>query len=366
MPRLPTSLIRKAYSYSPLLPLLLKATRDLALAKNELRWLQEHISSIHRLRKRTPKQYLPKPPTLSQLCRIRSTGEPLQYILGSQPFGDLEILCRKGVLIPRPETEVYTTRLSNLLLRHGSIGNGNVESLQILDLCAGTGCIGLSLYAALHRQIPDVRVRAIDFNPQARNLAWKTVKLNQHLGRLSPSLSESQFDYVLADLLNNEEIAAVVQSDATFNIVVSNPPYISIPAFSRDTSRSARIFEPSNALVPPDSVGITGERTGDLFYDHILRLSWRARPQIVCMEVADLEQALRVMRAVKDMEAIDGSLWEAKQIWRDEIDVQGNECSTEWNADVNAAIIGEGSGRAVVLARSWGVDVIKHDTAAFG
>ena len=315
------------------------------------------------MRKCNPKQYPQQPPTLSQLCHARSTGKPLQYIIGSQPFGDLEILCGNGVLIPRPETEAYTTRLSNLLLRHGSMGNGT-ESLQILDLCAGTGCIGLSLLASWYRRFPDVQVRAVDINPAARSLAWKTVKLNWLLGRLL-LLSKSQFDYILADMLDPKEITTVVDSDATFNIIISNPPYISIPAFSRDTSRSARIFEPRNALVPPGSAGVTGEKTGDLFYDHILRLSWRAKSQIVCMEVADLRQAMRVMRFVKDMEVIDGCLWEVKQIWCDEIDVQGNECSAEWNADVGAAIVGEGSGRVVVLARSWGADVIRHGTAAF-
>jgi methylase of polypeptide subunit release factors len=40
------------------------------------------------------------------MCLMRSTGYPLQYILGNQPFGDLEILCRRGVLIPRSASQI--------------------------------------------------------------------------------------------------------------------------------------------------------------------------------------------------------------------------------------------------------------------
>lgn len=101
MPRLSTSLIIQAYRQDPLLPCLLKECRSLDSARNELRWLRDkaiqipgnanHKTTIasnwrHRLR---------------VMCSQRARGKPLQYIIGDQPFGDLEILCRKGVLIPR-------------------------------------------------------------------------------------------------------------------------------------------------------------------------------------------------------------------------------------------------------------------------
>lgn len=101
MPRLSTSLILRAYRQDPLLPCLLKECRTFDSARNELRWLQEKaiqspgnadhktmVSSTWRRRLRV-------------MCSQRARGKPLQYIIGNQPFGDLEIICRKGVLIPR-------------------------------------------------------------------------------------------------------------------------------------------------------------------------------------------------------------------------------------------------------------------------
>lgn len=97
MPRLSSSLLRHARHLHPLLPSLLRPCRDLASARNELRWLLEHaISSSNEKHARHG-----SPQRLRQLVRQRGRGKPLQYILGSQPFGDLGILCRAGVLIPR-------------------------------------------------------------------------------------------------------------------------------------------------------------------------------------------------------------------------------------------------------------------------
>jgi methylase of polypeptide subunit release factors len=95
MPRLPHSLLLRAKS--PLLRLILRGTRTLDSATNEFRWLKEHVqesvkpSTCPRLSRQR----------LLKLCQRRARGEPLQYILGSQPFGDLDIKCRPGVLIPR-------------------------------------------------------------------------------------------------------------------------------------------------------------------------------------------------------------------------------------------------------------------------
>lgn len=98
MPRLPTSLLLRAYQENPLLPLLLKECRSLESARNELRWLRERALRDTRQATRTRAGWRTR---LRAMCHKRSQGMPLQYILGDQPFGDLEILCRRGVLIPR-------------------------------------------------------------------------------------------------------------------------------------------------------------------------------------------------------------------------------------------------------------------------
>ena len=106
MPRIPTSDILQAYKKSPLLPLLLQECRTLESAENELRWLREHAISSNKLKGRgrcgeTKSVLLRRSSWLKEMCRKRSRGVPLQYILGSQPFGDVDILCKSHVLIPR-------------------------------------------------------------------------------------------------------------------------------------------------------------------------------------------------------------------------------------------------------------------------
>jgi methylase of polypeptide subunit release factors len=100
MPRLHPRIFHHARKIDPLLPLVLQATRDLASAKNELRWLKEFITTQHQHPSDQIHQDLSNR-RLRKLCIDRSRGKPLQYILGSEYFGDLEIACEKGVLIPR-------------------------------------------------------------------------------------------------------------------------------------------------------------------------------------------------------------------------------------------------------------------------
>ena len=100
MPRLPTGLLRHARAQEPLLVPLLRTCRDLNSARNELRWLREHVEQ-NLLKKGLPAEGLAVRQSLRRLCHERGRGKPLQYILGTEYFGELELLCRPGVLIPR-------------------------------------------------------------------------------------------------------------------------------------------------------------------------------------------------------------------------------------------------------------------------
>jgi hypothetical protein len=100
MPRITTSLIRKARAIDALLPALLAPCRELQAAQNELRWLREHVEKVAKAR-RAKGDTIAKASLLRQLVRERAAGKPLQYLLGTEYFGDLEIRCRPGVLIPR-------------------------------------------------------------------------------------------------------------------------------------------------------------------------------------------------------------------------------------------------------------------------
>jgi methylase of polypeptide subunit release factors len=101
MPRLPISLLQKAHAQNPFLPLLLRASRDLPSANNELRWLKQHAKSTVGVSTKRNHQGPEWQALLRRLCEKRARGVPLQYLIGNQPFGDLEILCTPGVLIPR-------------------------------------------------------------------------------------------------------------------------------------------------------------------------------------------------------------------------------------------------------------------------
>jgi methylase of polypeptide subunit release factors len=96
MPRLPPALFRQAAQISPHLPTLLPVCRDIPSAANELRWIKQHIAET-----RGSSFGIPDDKRLLRLCQQRGRGVPLQYVLGSQPFGPLDIKCRPGVLIPR-------------------------------------------------------------------------------------------------------------------------------------------------------------------------------------------------------------------------------------------------------------------------
>ncbi len=94
MPRLAPSLLRQAGRVSAGAALLLPACRDLPSALNELRWIREHVARLTPDAGSAARQ-------VWKLCRLRGRGVPLQYVLGTQPFGPLEIKCRPGVLVPR-------------------------------------------------------------------------------------------------------------------------------------------------------------------------------------------------------------------------------------------------------------------------
>ena len=131
---------------------------------------------------------------LAESVKQRSKGMPLQYIIGNQPFGNLDIRCRSKVLIPRPETEMYTDKVANLLLTALNTKCQETEprwqrhkKFRILDLCTGTGCIALLLHSILKPvngscsiSPPDldIEILGVDDSPQAIELARENLVYN--------------------------------------------------------------------------------------------------------------------------------------------------------------------------------------------
>ncbi|PKY05892.1 S-adenosyl-L-methionine-dependent methyltransferase [Aspergillus campestris IBT 28561] len=315
MPRIPTSTILQAYRQHPLLPRLLQECRTLDSARNELRWLRERASTI--ASRSTRRSTVGWRTLLRSMCRARSKGVPLQYILGDQPFGDLEILCRRGVLIPRPETEAYTVHTADLIRSYlrsrERRGETKDESLRIVDICSGTGCISLLLHALLAPHLEKVSVLGIDLSTTALDLAHQNLQHNLRLGLLS-SRAADEVSFHRGDVLdpNSSGIPSVKQvlldqqdfsshGTAQCDILISNPPYISMECFRNGTTaRSVRHFEPQLALVPPTqhTPAMIGDgNPEDVFYHRIISLFFELQAKLLVLECGDRPQARRVVSA---------------------------------------------------------------------
>lgn len=142
----------------------------------------------------------------------RAAGRPLQYILGEWDFLSLTLSVGEGVLVPRPDTECLCEAAAAWLNARGT-------SARVLDLCAGSGCVGLGV-ASLCRVPLDVT--AVELSDDA----WRY--LTQNIARY-PQYAVTA---VKADVLND---AARFQDGYT--AILSNPPYIptnDLPALMRE------------------------------------------------------------------------------------------------------------------------------------
>jgi release factor glutamine methyltransferase len=155
--------------------------------------------------------------TLESMLDRRAAGEPVQYILGSADFMGLRFRVDHGVLIPRQDTETLVeAALIDLRQRPGRPA--------LLDLCCGSGCVGLSLASLA----PHARVTLSDISPEALEIARANQKA---LG-------------VKAELRQGDLFGAVGRE--RFDVITANPPYIpsgELPALQREVR-----FEPALAL----------------------------------------------------------------------------------------------------------------------
>lgn len=151
----------------------------------------------------------------------RCSGEPLQYILGNEFFGDLEFLVGPGVLIPRPETYFMVEFATALLPCGGSF----------FEIGTGSGAVALSV-AHLRR---DVSVSASEISEDAVRWAWK----NREKHKLPDA------DIRLGSFFEP------FPTDMKFHCVAANLPYI--PESERSSlQREIRDFEPASALFAPE------------------------------------------------------------------------------------------------------------------
>ncbi|KAF2156235.1 S-adenosyl-L-methionine-dependent methyltransferase [Myriangium duriaei CBS 260.36] len=353
MPRLRPAVVCSLRQTSPLLKSLLIATRDLPSAKNELRWLTEHAQRRATTRFGDASQPRSWRQLLISYCQWRGRHVPLQYILGTEFFGDLEIKCRPGVLIPRQETASITTHLAHLISTSGYFRS--LPTIRILDLCTGTGCIPLLLHHLLRSSGLEAHITGVDISPVAIGLAKQNLTANPVLG------DGSTMEFVQADVLASpsnpgstgiQSLEQALSRDAQFDVLVSNPPYISPRHFRRTTASSVRRFEPRSALVPSpeSSVAVPGGQKADdvqadAFYPALLAHAARLGVEAVLFEVGDGEQAGRVAGMAETLRKEWGE--GMMEIWRDEPGLPGG--ARDFLGGVR--VMGRGNIRGVFVSR---------------
>ncbi|KAK5137010.1 hypothetical protein LTR08_001019 [Meristemomyces frigidus] len=361
MPRLAPSLLRQARAIDVLLPPLLPACRDLRSAENELRWLKDHAI-------KTGRQcgLAHSDASLKRLVARRARGEPIQYILGTEYFGDLELKCQPGVLIPRQETAASVTHLAQQLSKKRK---GRPSDLHILDLCSGSGCIPLlfhhEFYAQpgnehckLHMVGADISVQALEL--ARRNQKSQIAAQSKRVTAQTTSLAAMRFLH--ADVLLSEAANAIhapigvvealqqltnTRPTPAYEVLISNPPYISSQAFRTTTARSVRNFEPKLALVPDNPSSAPSALDGDVFYPRLLALADQLRTEIILFEVADIDQAQRVATLLARQ-----STWRTVEIWRDEPGATSDEADhVLLDGGESVPVRGAGNGRSVFAYR---------------
>lgn len=174
-------------------------------------------------------KYLPKNKLKEGIERLQN-GEPVQYIVGNVNFYGNEIKVNKNVLIPRFETEElveYTISYIKKMFK---------EKINIIDLGTGSGCIAITLKKKINSN-----VSAIDISKEALEVARENAKKNK-----------VEIDFIQNDMLDN--------ISNKFDVIISNPPYISKNEEIQDIVRKN---EPSLALY--------ADNEGLYYYEKIIK-----------------------------------------------------------------------------------------------
>ena len=168
--------------------------------------------------------YAPDPveEKLAALVERRLAGEPVAYLIGEWEFYGLTLEVTPDVLIPRMDTEVLAERAILLARAAG-------EGARVLDLCAGSGCVGLAVAA----NVPTCRVVLADVSEAALKICKGNVRRNELNARVT---------CVQADALQKPDAALW-----DFDVIACNPPYIPTGDLA-GLDVSVRDYEPRSAL----------------------------------------------------------------------------------------------------------------------
>ncbi|TDW48520.1 release factor glutamine methyltransferase [Flavobacterium sp. 270] len=167
---------------------------------------------------------------------------PIQYLLGKTSFYSLDFEVNENVLIPRPETE----ELVEWIINENSKTDKS-KKLKILDIGTGSGCIAISLA----KNLPNAEVYAIDVSKKAIETAKRNAIRNN-----------VEVTFVFQDILELEQLRC------TFDIIVSNPPYVR-NLEKEEIKKNVLDYEPHLALFVEDSDAL-------IFYRKIAELAQKS------------------------------------------------------------------------------------------
>jgi release factor glutamine methyltransferase len=170
---------------------------------------------------------------LDEVC----TSRPLQYVLGQTEFSGRRFFVNPDVLIPRPETEE---------LVQIAVNDNKGKSLEILDLCTGSGCIAISLAC----ELPQAICYATDISESALKTARRNAEANR-----------AAVQFAIHDAISNNELPF----NRKFDLIVSNPPYVRM---SEKASMHSNVLnhEPHIALFVSDDSPL-------IFYEACIKLA---------------------------------------------------------------------------------------------
>jgi release factor glutamine methyltransferase len=163
-----------------------------------------------------------------ELVKQRASGCPVAYLVGFKEFYSLRFDVSEHVLIPRPETEFVVIAALDIVKEYFN-SDTNVQSLpcHVVDVGTGSGAIAITLAT----ELSGIQVTAVDLSTAALEVARKNATSHEVNDRI---------EFIEQDLLEGA-------SDAKFDIVVSNPPYVTSEEYEA-LSRNVREYEPQLAL----------------------------------------------------------------------------------------------------------------------
>lgn len=178
-----------------------------------------------------------KEKTYFDFIKLLRSGIPVEHITHQKEFMKLNFFVNNNVLIPRQDTEILVEEVINIAKK--------INAKNILDLCTGSGAIGISIA----NYLPNIEIVATDISNEALKIAKKNAISNN---------VQNQMTFIKSDLFENLD-------NQKFDIIVSNPPYI-----------KTRDIEKLDTQVKKEPyIALDGGEDGLDFYKKIIKESYQ-------------------------------------------------------------------------------------------